>query len=326
MATTTYTSRLRLSRPTTGELFGLWGNEVNQAITDLVDAAVAGIVTVVHDNTANYTLTALNGASDEARNAVLHVTGALTAARNVVCPTNPKLYVFDNATTGGFAVTLKTTAGTGVSVPNGAMALLRSDGVNVVPWIPTTGTGSAVLATSPTLVTPDLGTPSAGVMTNASGTAVNLVAGTANALKSATGVVSFAAAAAPLVGQIPVATSPTTATWQTVPVVPPVALPPSASIAVNAALVGSGGTFTLTPNQAFTLQNPTNPVNGMTINFVFTAGATPFVMTLGSAYSGPGGGANLALTAAANAVDFMCCYYNGPTAKWICVRSQNFLP
>jgi hypothetical protein len=40
-----------------------------------------------------------------------------------------------------------------------------------------TGTGGVVLATSPTLVTPALGTPTALVATNASGTAVNLSAG-----------------------------------------------------------------------------------------------------------------------------------------------------
>lgn len=40
-----------------------------------------------------------------------------------------------------------------------------------------TGTGANVLATSPTLVTPNLGTPSAVVLTNATGTAGNLDAG-----------------------------------------------------------------------------------------------------------------------------------------------------
>jgi len=325
MATTTYTQRLRLSRPTTGELFGTWGNEVNTAITDLIDAAIAGRVTVTHNDTAKYVLTSTNGTPDEARNAVLRITGALTVARNVVCPTSTKLYILENATTGGFAVTLKTAAGTGITVANGEAALLRCDGVNVVRWIPTTGTGSAVLATSPALVTPDLGTPSAGVMTNVTGTAVGLTSGVTNALKTATGIVTISTAVAPIAGQSLVALTPTTAGWAN-PVSPPVALPPSASIAVNAALVGSGGTFTLTPNQAFTLQNPTNPVNGMTINFVFTQGATPFVMTLGSAYTGSTGVTSLALTAAANAVDFMCCYYNGPASKWICVRSPNFLP
>lgn len=41
-----------------------------------------------------------------------------------------------------------------------------------------TGSGAVVLATSPTLVTPALGTPSAVVLTNATGTAASLTAGT----------------------------------------------------------------------------------------------------------------------------------------------------
>ena len=43
-----------------------------------------------------------------------------------------------------------------------------------------TGTGSLVFATSPTLVTPALGTPSSGVLTNYTGTANGLTAGAVN--------------------------------------------------------------------------------------------------------------------------------------------------
>jgi hypothetical protein len=154
MATTTYSTKLRLAIPTTGELADTWGNLINTGLTALVDDAIAGIATVAHPDTASYTLTANNAASDEARCAVLKITGALTAARNVVCPTQPKLYIMENATTGGFAVTLKTAAGTGISVANGESALLRCDGTNVVYWTPTTGTGSAVRSVSPTLTGP----------------------------------------------------------------------------------------------------------------------------------------------------------------------------
>jgi len=53
-----------------------------------------------------------------------------------------------------------------------------------------TGTGGAVFATSPTLTTPALGTPSALVATNATGTAANLTAGTVTANANLTGVVT----------------------------------------------------------------------------------------------------------------------------------------
>ena len=127
-----YTSNLRLTLPITGELTGTWGDTVNTGITALVDAAVSGTADVTHDNSANYTLTVANGASDEARQMVLNVTGTLTAARNIVCPSTSKLFFVKNATTGGFAVTLKTSAGTGISISNGKIAVLYCDGTNVV--------------------------------------------------------------------------------------------------------------------------------------------------------------------------------------------------
>jgi hypothetical protein len=78
-----------------------------------------------------------------------------------------------------------------------------------------TGTGNVVLATSPTLTTPALGTPSALVATNATGTATGLTSGITNALKSATTTVNVSSATAPTSGQVLTATSSTAATWQT---------------------------------------------------------------------------------------------------------------
>lgn len=53
-----------------------------------------------------------------------------------------------------------------------------------------TGTGSLVFSTSPTLVTPDLGTPSAVVLTNATGTAASLTAGTCTTIPTLSGDVT----------------------------------------------------------------------------------------------------------------------------------------
>ena len=127
-----YTSSLRLELPVTGELTGDWGNRVNDGITALVDAAVAGTAAVVHDDTPDYTVTFNNAATDQARQMVLNVTGTLTAGRNVVCPAVSKLYMVINGTTGGFAITIKTPLGTGVSVAVGQTAFVYCDTVNVL--------------------------------------------------------------------------------------------------------------------------------------------------------------------------------------------------
>lgn len=130
-----YTPSLRLTLPVTGTDDGTWGDTVNNGITSLTDASIAGTATIIQGNVANYTLTNNSGAADEARNMFLNITGALTAARNVICPTASKLYFIKNSTTGGFAVTLKTSAGTGISVPAGSITALYCDGTNVVDAI-----------------------------------------------------------------------------------------------------------------------------------------------------------------------------------------------
>ena len=96
-----------------------------------------------------------------------------------------------------------------------------------------TGTGNLVFSNSPTLVTPNLGTPSALVATNATGTAGGLTSGITQALKSATTTVSVSAATAPSANQVLSATNSTTATWVT----PNTS---SLSTAVNGLLKGNG--------------------------------------------------------------------------------------
>jgi hypothetical protein len=126
-----YTTSLRLVQPSTGEYPGTWGTQVNTGLTALVDTSVAGTAAITM-TTADYTLSTANGATDEARAMVLNLTGTPGAARNVICPAVSKLYVVYNNTTGGFAQTLKTASGSGISVPNGRTAFLRCDGTNVV--------------------------------------------------------------------------------------------------------------------------------------------------------------------------------------------------
>lgn len=141
-----YTPSLRLTLPVTGENSGTWGDLVNNGITSLVDASVAGYAAVTMTD-ANYTLTTANGAADESRKMMLNISGTLSAPRNVICPTTSKLYFIKNATTGGFAITLKTAAGSGVSIPNGKSTVLMCDGTNVVDAVDPGVT--SVTATSP---------------------------------------------------------------------------------------------------------------------------------------------------------------------------------
>jgi hypothetical protein len=126
-----YTPSLRLELPVTGELTGTWGDQVNQGITELVDAAIAGTATVSMPD-SNYTLTVDNGATDESRRMFVVLTGALTATRDVICPAVSKLYFVANTTSGAQSIVFKTSAGTGITVPNGVAMVLYCNGTNVV--------------------------------------------------------------------------------------------------------------------------------------------------------------------------------------------------
>lgn len=185
-----YTSNLRLTLPLQGELAGSWGNTVNTGITTLTDTAIAGTSAVTMTD-ADHTLTTVNGATDQARAMFITLTGTLTSARSVICPSNSKLYYVTNNTTGGFSITFKTSAGGGISIPNGKRTAVYCDGTNVLDGetylssitlgtaLPvasggtgattSTGTGSVVLSSSPTLVTPALGTPTSGTLTSCTG-------------------------------------------------------------------------------------------------------------------------------------------------------------
>jgi hypothetical protein len=141
----TYSTNLRLEMIASGEQSGTWDTTNNTNLGTLIEEAISGVSAVTHDDSAAYSLTTNNGSTDEARQMVLTVGGTLTAARNLVCPTSDKVYIVHNATTGGYAVTLKTTAGTGISVPNGKVMWLYCDGTNVVDAV--THLSSLTLAT-----------------------------------------------------------------------------------------------------------------------------------------------------------------------------------
>lgn len=118
--TINYTSLLGLAQPVTGTESGTWGTVVNDEITALVEEAVAGGETI--DVTAgNVTLTTTNGVANQARNAILLITGTPGTSRNVVAPSSSKVYIVKNSSNGD--IVLKGSATTGVTIPVNVEAL-----------------------------------------------------------------------------------------------------------------------------------------------------------------------------------------------------------
>lgn len=126
---TTFSSVLKLELPGDGQQSGTWGQTTNKNFGTLVEQAIVGVQTISMVD-ANYTLSNLNGVSDEARNPVLIVTGTNSAVRDVIAPLVTKLYWIYNNTTGGFAINIRAASGTSVSIPNGTITAVFCDGTN----------------------------------------------------------------------------------------------------------------------------------------------------------------------------------------------------
>lgn len=162
----TYSPALRLELIGTGDQTGLWGDTTNNNLGDLIEQAITGVESIPMLD-LDYTLAALNGSVDEARNAVIIMTSSvsLTGSRNVFIPAEEKLYVFKNSTTGGQNIVVKTSGGTGVTIPNGRTVQLYCDGVNCS--VNLDYLESPVLAGIPTAPTAAFGTNTTQVATTA---------------------------------------------------------------------------------------------------------------------------------------------------------------
>ena len=127
--TINYTSLLGLAQPVTGTESGTWGTVVNDEITALVEQAVAGGTSI--DVTAgNVTLTDTDGTSNQARNAILLITGTPGTSRNVIAPSSSKVYVVVNGSDA--AIVLKGSATTGITIPTGTKTIAFWDGSDFV--------------------------------------------------------------------------------------------------------------------------------------------------------------------------------------------------
>jgi hypothetical protein len=197
----TYSPLLRLELIGAGEQSGLWGDTTNKNVGQLLEQAIAGVTTVsLSGGAGDYTLSALDGTFDESRSAVLKFIGNPSGTKNIIIPTETKLYVVRNDC--GQTITVKTAAQvTGVTLLNGEASLVFCDGTNAVAGIATAGVGPTTVANGGTGATSFTG----GFVKSPGGTGVLTSSATVNAStelsgtvpleRGGTGVVSFTAGA-----------------------------------------------------------------------------------------------------------------------------------
>jgi hypothetical protein len=403
----TYSSNLKIELMSTGENSGTWGNITNTNLGTALEQAVVGYGNPDFTSDANLTISLTDtSAAQAARALVLNVTsafGSLTVTRELVVPTIQKQYIVQNNTTGGQSITVKTSGGTGVTVPNGRKAHLYVDGTNVVQMfdfvdinggaidgtpvgaaaastgaftslavsgtatlsgltastalaldasknvvsVTNTGTGNNVLATSPTLVTPALGTPSSATLTNATGLPVatgisGLGTGVATALAVNIGtagapVVNGGALGTPSSGTVTNLTGTASiningtvgaATANTGAFTTLTASTNLSSTRINPRTSSTASTATLTPDiSAFdqynltaqaaglTVEAPTGtPVDGNKLIIRILDNGTPQTITWNATYTviGP----TLPTTTTANKMIYVGCIYNSTNTRW----------
>ena len=130
----TYSTGLRTELQVTGENSGTWGTITNNNFSQVFEFAIAGVYAKTLTD-ADTTLTNTDGpqtqANNEARQNTLILSGTLTAVRVVQFPATQKTYMVYNNTGGGYALTLRLGAGGNtMSVVNGKMRIVATDGTN----------------------------------------------------------------------------------------------------------------------------------------------------------------------------------------------------
>jgi hypothetical protein len=122
----------------TGDEAGQWGTITNNNFGSATpgtyrgfEQAIGGRADVTMSGTTTLSLTDSNAAQD-ARALYLNLSGTLSGAADLVVPALQKSYLVKNGTTGGYAVTIKVTGQTGVSIPNGKTVWVYNNGTDVV--------------------------------------------------------------------------------------------------------------------------------------------------------------------------------------------------
>lgn len=126
----TYVNNLRLKEIATGDEDGTWGTSTNTNLELITDAFSYGTKDMAAD--ADETFTVPDGTADDIRSFYVKFTSAvsLTATRTITLGPNTlsKVWVIENATTGGQDLTISQGSGANATVANGDKVMIVTDG------------------------------------------------------------------------------------------------------------------------------------------------------------------------------------------------------
>ena len=133
----TYVNDLRLKEIATGDESGTWGTSTNTNLELIAEAFSFGTEAIT-TNADTHTTTIADGSTDPGRSIFLKYTGTLDSACTITIGPNTisKLWIIENATSGSQNIIIKQGSGATITVPNGEVKAIYSDGA---------GTGGAMV-------------------------------------------------------------------------------------------------------------------------------------------------------------------------------------
>jgi hypothetical protein len=161
-----YSNNLRIELIATGSQAGQWGNTTNTNLGTIIEDSIAGYTTV-SVTSASYALSALNGASDEARNAIIRLTTVFANNFTVFAPPVSKLYTIFNDTS--YTATISNATVTNGTTPTGGSTVVINAGQKAAIWSDATNFFSQIseLTGTPTASTAAPGTNTTQIATTA---------------------------------------------------------------------------------------------------------------------------------------------------------------
>lgn len=317
---TTYSTNLRLSIIETGAQAGVWGETTNTNLGTLLEGAISGYASV-SITSANQALSAVNGAADQARMALVRLTTTTTAPFNVYAPNTSKMYLIWNDTS--YAATIYPAAanttiatGTGYTIAAGTRQIVCTDGA----------TGFYAISAAPLAATANLsmggfkitnlGAPTTSGDALAYGTSLGPITAT-TATFSGLGTFN-----ADITGTIGITTA--SGGKFTYAHTAPVVVTFSATAMVFNCALSNVFTVAMTANVTVA-PTYTNPKDGQTINIFLTQDATGSrTITWGSSVKIAGGTAQGVLSTPANSVDLAVLTYRSATTFWYLTLAKAF--
>jgi hypothetical protein len=144
----TYVNDLRLKEIATGDESGTWGTSTNTNLELIAEAFSFGTESIT-TNADTHTTTIADGSTDPGRSIYLQYTGTLDSTCTITIGPNTvsKLWFIENATSGSQSIIIKQGSGATVTIANGQVKAIYSDGA---------GSGAAMVDAFQDLSVPDL--------------------------------------------------------------------------------------------------------------------------------------------------------------------------